>query len=253
MNPLMTDYPLSIQRTPVIIALDFADEMSTLAFVRQLNPQMCQLKVGKELFTATGRNLVEKLIAQGFKVFLDLKYHDIPNTVASACKVAADMGIWLVDMHVSGGRRMMEAAVNAIAHCTHPPKLIGVTVLTSMSQDDLRELGFRQPAEQLVLQWANLAKSSGLAGVVCSAQEARTLRQHLGEDFLLVTPGIRLETDGNQDDQRRIMTPEQALYAGANYLVIGRPITLATEPVLVLQQINQIAARDWHKPPFQAA
>ena len=238
MNPLITDYPLSTARTPVIVALDFANEHDTLAFVRRLSPELCQLKIGKELFTATGRSLVEKLIQQGFKLFLDLKYHDIPNTVAQACKVAADMGVWLVDMHASGGRRMMEAAADAVANYHHRPQLIGVTVLTSMEQGDLRELGFTQTPEELVLAWAALAKDSGLDGVVCSAHEAHALRQSLGNEFLLVTPGIRLDVAGNNDDQRRIMTPQQALAAGSNYLVMGRPITQAADPVAVLQQIN---------------
>lgn len=238
MNPLITDYPLSTARTPVIVALDFANEHDTLAFVRRLSPELCQLKIGKELFTATGRSLVEKLIQQGFKLFLDLKYHDIPNTVAQACKVAADMGVWLVDMHSSGGRRMMEAAADAVANYHHRPQLIGVTVLTSMEQGDLRELGFTQTPEELVLAWAALAKDSGLDGVVCSAHEAQALRQSLGNEFLLVTPGIRLDVAGNNDDQRRIMTPQQALAAGSSYLVMGRPITQAADPVAVLQQIN---------------
>ena len=238
MNPLITDYPLSTARTPVIVALDFANEHDTLAFVRRLSPELCQLKIGKELFTATGRSLVEKLIQQGFKLFLDLKYHDIPNTVAQACKVAANMGVWLVDMHASGGRRMMEAAADAVANDRHRPQLIGVTVLTSMEQGDLRELGFTQTPEELVLAWAALAKDSGLDGVVCSAHEAQALRQSLGNEFLLVTPGIRLDVAGNNDDQRRIMTPQQALAAGSSYLVMGRPITQAADPVAVLQKIN---------------
>lgn len=238
MNPLITDYPLSTARTPVIVALDFANEHDTLAFVRRLSPELCQLKIGKELFTATGRSLVEKLIQQGFKLFLDLKYHDIPNTVAQACKVAANMGVWLVDMHASGGRRMMEAAADAVANDRHRPQLIGVTVLTSMEQGDLRELGFTQTPEELVLAWAALAKDSGLDGVVCSAHEAQALRQSLGKEFLLVTPGIRLDVAGNNDDQRRIMTPQQALAAGSSYLVMGRPITQAADPVAVLRQIN---------------
>ncbi len=162
MNPLMTDYPLSTQRTPVIVALDFANEHDTLQFVRQLSPDLCQLKIGKELFTATGRQLVEKLVHQGFKLFLDLKYHDIPNTVAQACKVAADMGVWLVDMHALGGRRMMEAAANAVANQLHRPYLIGVTVLTSMEQTDLAELGYTQSPEQLVSQWAAFGTTIGL-------------------------------------------------------------------------------------------
>lgn len=241
MNPLVCDDALAPVKTPVIVALDFACERDTLQFVRQLNPSLCQLKIGKELFTATGRSLVEKLVNQGFKLFLDLKYHDIPNTVAQACKVAADMGVWLVDMHAAGGRRMMEAAADAIANSSHQPYLIGVTVLTSMTQEDLCEIGFQAAAPELVLNWAKLVQSSGLDGVVCSAQEATMLRQNLGQEFLLVTPGIRLDTANNQDDQRRIMTPKEALLAGSNYLVMGRPITQSANPVAVLQEINQLA------------
>lgn len=241
MNPLMTNYPMQTERTPIIVALDFADEWETMQFVRQLSPDLCQLKVGKELFTATGRALVEKLIQQGFKVFLDLKYHDIPNTVAQACKVAAQMGVWLVDMHASGGRRMMEAAADAMAAYAEPPKLLAVTVLTSMEQADLAELGWTQSAEQLVLRWAKLAKDSGLDGAVCSAQEATLLRAEMGNDFLLVTPGIRPNINHQEDDQRRIMTPQQALKAGASYLVIGRPITQSSNPTVVLREINQTA------------
>ena len=244
MNPLIadTEYPAA-RRTPVIVALDFADEKSMLEFVRRLSPDLCRLKIGKELFTATGRSLAEKLIHQGFELFLDLKYHDIPNTVAQACKVAAQMGVWLVDMHAGGGRRMMEAAANAVANFSRRPQLLGVTVLTSMTEEDLRELGFDLSAPQLVEKWASLAQSSGMDGVVCSAQEAALLRQKLGQDFLLVTPGIRLDTAANQDDQRRIMTPEQALAAGSSYLVMGRPVTQAVDPVAVLRVVNESARR----------
>ena len=238
MNPLIADFNAVEQRTPVIVALDFADADTTLQFVRQLDPSLCQLKIGKELFTSTGRSLAESLIGQGFKLFLDLKYHDIPNTVAQACKVAADMGVWMVDMHASGGRRMMEAAAEAVAHYQHQPLLIGVTVLTSMEQTDLAEIGLSAPIEDLVVRWAKLAQSSGLNGVVCSAQEAAPLRQHLGSDFVLVTPGIRLNVEGNHDDQRRIMTPQQALAAGSSYLVMGRPITQAVNPIAILREIN---------------
>ena len=243
MNPLITDPAPAPSRTPVIVALDFATEAETVAFVRRLDPTLCQLKIGKELFTATGRKLAENLVNQGYKLFLDLKYHDIPNTVASALRVAADMGVWMVDMHASGGRRMMEAAANAVANFSRRPQLLGVTVLTSMSEEDLRELGFDLSAPQLVEKWASLAQSSGMDGVVCSAQEAALLRQKLGQDFLLVTPGIRLDTAANQDDQRRIMTPEQALAAGSSYLVMGRPVTQAADPVAVLRAVNESARR----------
>lgn len=241
MNPLISDVVCSVQRTPVIVALDFANETDTLNFVRQLNPALCQLKIGKELFTATGRKLADYLIHQGFKLFLDLKYHDIPNTVAQACRSAAEMGVWMVDMHASGGRRMMEAAADAVANYAHRPLLIGVTVLTSMEQSDLLEIGLTVSPEEQVLRLAKLTHNAGLDGVVCSAHEASSLRANLGEDFVLVTPGIRLNVAGNQDDQRRIMTPSEALAAGSSYLVMGRPITQAADPVAVLNQVNMLA------------
>ncbi|MDO5059040.1 MAG: orotidine-5'-phosphate decarboxylase [Neisseria sp.] len=240
MNPLMSDFSQA-QRTPVIVALDFANEADTLNFVRRLSPDLCQLKIGKELFTATGRRLAETLINQGFKLFLDLKYHDIPNTVAQACRVAADMGVWMVDMHASGGRRMMEAAAEAVANHAQKPLLIGVTVLTSMEQQDLADIGLTAPVEELVVRWAGLAQNSGLDGVVCSAHEAAPLRAKLGSEFVLVTPGIRLDVAGNQDDQRRIMTPAEALAAGSSYLVMGRPVTQAADPVAVLREVNRVA------------
>ena len=241
MNPLITDSALSDSRKPVIVALDFADEASTIQFVRRLAPSLCRLKIGKELFTATGRSLAESLIHQGFKLFLDLKYHDIPHTVAQACKVAADMGVWMVDMHASGGRRMMEAAAEAVAGYGTKPLLIGVTVLTSMEQSDLAEIGLNIAPEEQVIRLAKLAQSSGLDGVVCSAQEAAPLRRELGQDFVLVTPGIRLNVAGNNDDQRRIMTPAEALAAGSTYLVMGRPVTQAADPVAVLREVNRVA------------
>ena len=238
MNPLIIDTQnMTSHLSPVIVALDFADEKQTLQFVRRLSPELCQIKIGKELFTATGRHLVEQLVNQGFKVFLDLKYHDIPNTVASACKIAAQMGVWMVDMHASGGQRMMEAAAEAVSQFQQRPYLIGVTVLTSMTQTDLAQTGVDRSIDEQVMHLAKLSQQSGLDGVVCSAQEAVILRDQLGKEFLLVTPGIRLNSK-SEDDQRRIMTPKDALAAGSSYLVMGRPITRSADPVLLLQQIN---------------
>ncbi len=238
MNPLIIDTQnMTNHLSPVIVALDFADEKQTLQFVRQLSPELCQIKIGKELFTATGRHLVEQLVNQGFKVFLDLKYHDIPNTVASACKIAAQMGVWMVDMHASGGQRMMEAAAEAVSQFQQRPYLIGVTVLTSLTQTDLAQTGVDRSIDEQVMHLARLSQQSGLDGVVCSAQEAVILRDQLGKEFLLVTPGIRLNSK-SEDDQRRIMTPKDALAAGSSYLVMGRPITRSADPVLLLQQIN---------------
>ena len=238
MNPLIIDTQnMTSHLSPVIVALDFADEKQTLQFVRRLSPELCQIKIGKELFTATGRHLVEQLVNQGFKVFLDLKYHDIPNTVASACKIAAQMGVWMVDMHASGGQRMMEAAAEAVSQFQQRPYLIGVTVLTSMAQTDLAQTGVDRSIDEQVMHLTRLSQQSGLDGVVCSAQEAVILRDQIGKEFLLVTPGIRLNSK-SEDDQRRIMTPKEALAAGSSYLVMGRPITQSADPVLLLQQIN---------------
>lgn len=221
----------------IIVALDYSDAISALALVTRLDPALCRLKVGKELFTAAGPHLVEQLQRCGFEVFLDLKFHDIPNTTAQACKAAAALGVWMVNVHALGGRRMMEASQQALAKVSKPPKLIAVTVLTSMAQEDLAELGITvTPAEQ-VLRLATLAQASGLDGVVCSAQEAALLRKQLGAEFCLVTPGIR-PGDASADDQSRIMTPRAALENGSSYLVIGRPITKAVDPLQALQQIT---------------
>ena len=223
--------------TPVVVALDYPSAQPALELVEQLRPRLCRLKVGKELFTRSGPALVEELQRRGFEVFLDLKYHDIPNTVAAAVRAAAELGVWMVNVHASGGRRMMEAAAEALQGVTHRPLLIGVTVLTSMGDDDLRELGYTQGAGERVLSLAALAADSGLDGVVCSAQEAPALRAQRGGDFCLVTPGIRLAGD-DAGDQRRVLTPAQAVAAGADYLVIGRSITGASDPLAALQRVH---------------
>jgi len=197
---------------------------------------MCRLKVGKELFTATGPHLVESLQQLGFEVFLDLKFHDIPNTTAQACKSAAALGVWMVNVHALGGRRMLEAAREVLANVERRPQLIAVTILTSMAQNDLREIGIESSPAQMVSRLARLSQECGLDGVVCSAQEAAILRAQCGADFRLVTPGIR-PAQAAADDQSRIMTPRAALAAGASYLVIGRPITQAPDPLRALQDI----------------
>jgi orotidine-5'-phosphate decarboxylase len=216
------------------VALDYPDAAAALALVRQLRPELCRLKVGKELFTAAGPRLVEGLVAAGFDVFLDLKFHDIPSTVAKAVAAAGRLGVWMVNVHASGGTQMMRAAREAIP--AGGPLLIAVTVLTSMSQRDLDELGVALPLPQQVLHLAGLAQHSGLDGVVCSAEEARAIRERLGDDFLCVTPGIRLAT-AEADDQQRVMTPEAALDAGSTHLVIGRPVTGAEDPAAALLAI----------------
>lgn len=223
----------------ILVALDFSSEVEVLDFIAPLNPASCRLKVGKELFTALGPSLVEKLIERGFDVFLDLKFHDIPNTCAKAVAAAAQLGVWMVNVHASGGRRMMEAAREAVDKAKHKPLLIGVTVLTSMEPGDLAEVGVTvATADEQVLRLARLTKDSGLDGVVCSAREAPLLRKELGKDFCLVTPGIR-PAGAEIGDQRRVVTPTDALAMGSNYLVIGRPITQSKDPVAVLEMINR--------------
>ncbi|KKO46492.1 orotidine 5'-phosphate decarboxylase [Arsukibacterium ikkense] len=227
--------------TPVVVALDYASQSDAFNLVAQLDPALCRLKVGKEMFTHFGPGLVTALQQRNFDVFLDLKFHDIPNTVAKAVQAAADLGVWMVNVHASGGSRMMTAAHEALQQFgASKPKLIAVTVLTSMEQSDLTELGILlTPAEQ-VEKLAALAFASGLDGVVCSAQEAIALKQKFGNNFQLVTPGIR-PASSNTDDQKRIMTPAAAIAAGVDYLVIGRPITQASSPLAALQAIvNEI-------------
>lgn len=223
--------------TPVIVALDYEKQADALNLVSQLDPRLCRLKVGKEMFTHFGPQFVKELQQRQFDVFLDLKFHDIPNTVAKAVKAAADLGVWMVNVHACGGTRMMTAAKDILVDFgADKPKLIAVTVLTSMEQADLLELGITlSPAEQVV-KLATLAAKAGLDGVVCSAHEATLLKQTLGNAFQLVTPGIR-PADSKADDQRRIMTPQQAKQAGVDYMVIGRPITKADDPLAALQSI----------------
>lgn len=222
----------------VVVALDFDNKEKALAFVDQINPADCRLKVGKEMFTYFGPEFVKTLVDKGFDVFLDLKFHDIPNTVAKAVTAAAELGVWMVNVHASGGSEMMAKAKEALSvYGDKAPLLIAVTVLTSMGQEDLDGLGIKKtPAEQ-VMHLASLAKSAGLDGVVCSAQEAEMLKTSLGQEFKLVTPGIR-PAGSSTDDQNRIMTPEKAIGIGVDYLVIGRPITKASNPHQALTDIN---------------
>lgn len=230
--------PNSDSFSPIVVAMDFSDADACLQLASQLSPAFCRLKIGKELFTLAGPQLVEKLQGQGFDIFLDLKYHDIPNTVAKAVKVAAELNVWMVNVHASGGRRMMEAAKESIAQFSQPPLLIAVTVLTSMDASDLADIGLTLTPEEQVIRLASLAKNSGLDGVVCSAMEAQALKKKLGNAFCLVTPGIR-PADASADDQRRIVTPQQALQNGSDYLVIGRPITQAKDPAKACELIYQ--------------
>lgn len=228
----------------VIIALDFPEEKLALDFAKKVNPDECQaLKIGKELFVAEGPQIIEKVQALGFDVFLDLKFHDIPNTVAGALRAAARMDVWMTNIHVSGGRKMMDAAVNAVKSASHPPILIGVTVLTSMGPADLFEIGVENAGNSAsinsVKRLALLARECGLDGVVASGEEAKMIRHDCGDEFLIVTPGIRMH-DGATNDQIRIVTPEVAIKSGADYLVVGRPITQAADPNLALTAFNSM-------------
>ncbi|MBA1444281.1 MAG: orotidine-5'-phosphate decarboxylase [Chromatiales bacterium] len=228
---------MSDNTSRVIVALDFPDETSALELVEKLDPCMCRLKVGKEMFTRLGPSFVEQLSGKGFDIFLDLKFHDIPNTVAAACSAAADLGVWMMNVHASGGRRMMEAAAERLAVRSERPLLVAVTILTSLSKEDIAEVGYHgEPAEN-VLRLADLSLSSGMDGVVCSPREASDIRGRVGNDFLLVTPGVR-PLDAAADDQRRVMTPADAINAGSSYLVVGRPITAAANPLQALHAIN---------------
>jgi orotidine-5'-phosphate decarboxylase len=225
----------------IIVALDFSRADDALALTRRLDPARCGLKVGKELFVTAGPDLVRDLVARGFNVFLDLKFHDIPNTAAQACAAATALGVWMVNVHAAGGRAMLTAARDAVREAaraggTRPPKLIAVTVLTSLDDAALAETGVAGRAADQVLRLARLAQDCGLDGVVCSAQEAAALRAALGAGFLLVTPGIR-PAGSATDDQARIVTPAAALAGGADYLVIGRPITRAADPPGALAEI----------------
>ncbi|WP_233970617.1 orotidine-5'-phosphate decarboxylase [Pectobacterium versatile] len=224
--------------SPIVVALDYANQQAALSFVDRIDPQDCRLKVGKEMFTLFGPQFVQTLQQRGFDVFLDLKFHDIPNTVAHAVAAAADLGVWMVNVHASGGSRMMTAAKEALVPFgKDAPLLIAVTVLTSMDEDDLRGLGITlSPAEQAE-KLAVLAHNSGLDGVVCSAHEAQRLKQVCGQAFKLVTPGIR-PVGSDVGDQRRIMTPIQAQQAGVDYMVIGRPITQSADPAQTLREIR---------------
>jgi len=226
----------------IIVALDFADGAEAMALAARLDPQKCALKVGKELFVAAGPDAVRRMIDRGFRVFLDLKFHDIPNTVARACAAATRLGVWMLNVHAAGGRSMMRAAREAVdrvaaERAAGKPLVIAVTVLTSLGADDLEDIGFPGTPDALVLRLARLSQDCGLDGVVCSALEAPTLRKALGPRARLVTPGIR-PSDADAGDQARVATPVAAIANGADYLVIGRPITGSPDPVAALDRIN---------------
>ncbi|EBB7370432.1 orotidine-5'-phosphate decarboxylase [Salmonella enterica] len=234
----------AITESPVVVALDYHERDKALAFVDKIDPRDCRLKVGKEMFTLFGPQLVRDLQQRGFDVFLDLKFHDIPNTTARAVAAAADLGVWMVNVHASGGARMMAAARDALAPFgKDAPLLIAVTVLTSMETSDLRDLGVTLSPAEHAERLARLTQQCGLDGVVCSAQEAVRFEQVFGAAFKLVTPGIR-PAGSEAGDQRRIMTPEQALSAGVDYMVIGRPVTQSVDPAQTLKDINASLKRE---------
>ena len=228
---------VEVNSSRVIVALDVPTSADALAIASRLDPRQCRVKVGKEIFTAAGPALIERLTVLGFEIFLDLKFHDIPNTVAAACREAAKLGIWMIDVHAFGGRSMMQAAREAIEGVQRRPLLVGVTVLTSMNETELREIGIASTPMDAVARLARLVQECNLDGVVCSAQEAKMLRKLVRTDFTLVTPGIR-PAGTTSDDQQRITTPAQAVADGADYLVIGRPITRAADPQKALECIN---------------
>jgi len=222
--------------SPIIVALDASTTAEAFSLADRLSPALCRLKVGKELFTAVGPQVIEGLQQRGFEVFLDLKFHDIPNTVGAACRVAAALGVWMVDVHVSGGPAMLDAARHAVDSVAKPPILVGITILTSLQSADLQQIGMQGQVPEAVLRLAQLGHHHGLDGVVCSAAEAASLRMTLPADFQLVTPGIR-PSGSDLNDQVRVVTPAQAMRLGSNYLVIGRPITQSSDPLSTLQNI----------------
>ncbi len=234
----MTSESRIVTSSSVVVALDYRDKDSALAFVDRIEPRDCRLKVGKEMFTRFGPGFVQALQQRGFEVFLDLKFHDIPNTAAHAVAAAADLGVWMVNVHASGGARMMTAAREALLPFgKDAPLLIAVTVLTSMEASDLQDLGVTLSPADYALRLAALTQRCGLDGVVCSAQEAVRMKQERGQAFRLVTPGIR-PAGSEAGDQRRIMTPRDAKAAGVDYMVIGRPVTQSADPAQTLRDIN---------------
>lgn len=228
----------NVNEPRIIVAMDYPTAKLALALVDRLDPSMCRLKVGKELFANGGPSLVEQLVLKGFDVFLDQKYHDIPTTVAKACKVASTLGVWMMNVHAMGGPKMLEGARDAIDSCQHKPLLIAVTALTSMDQSQLDAVGIQGKPQEVVSRLAGLAKDARLDGVVCSPNEVATLRKEHDAGFRLVTPGIR-PAGADNDDQKRVSTPEAAIDAGSDFLVIGRPITEANDPISALQNINK--------------
>jgi len=225
-------------KSKIIVALDFSDSRTALAFVDQLTPDACRLKVGKELFMVGGPKLVENLVGRGFSIFLDLKFHDIPNTVAKACTNASKLGVWMINVHAMGGPEMLDAARKSIPKEPGAPLLIAVTALTSLDQSNLLDIGFSEQLENVVLKLTQMARRYNCDGVVCSAREAGFIRNKFGSDFLRITPGIRLPGD-SPNEQKRVMDPINAIKQGASFLVIGRSITQSSNPMEIIDKINR--------------
>ncbi len=231
--------PQSTPRSPrIIVALDFPDRRPALELIERLDPAACRVKIGKEMFTRYGPPLVEEITRRGFDLFLDLKFHDIPNTTAAACAAAADLGVWMINLHAGGGRKMMATARERLDALAAPPLLIAVTILTSLSREDIAETGLSGEPSDNVQRLARLAADSGMDGVVCSPREASQVRAATNDRFLLVTPGVR-PAGSATNDQQRIATPSDALAWGSDYLVIGRPITAAEDPAQALTTIRK--------------
>ena len=226
-----------IRNRALIVALDYARATDALKMAAKLDPDFCRVKVGKELFTRSGPGVVRKLTSMGFDVFLDLKFHDIPNTVARAVLAAAETGAWMVNVHASGGGQMMEAARQALDTLDNRPLLVAITVLTSMDEAELRSTGVPGSLDEQVLHLASMASLSGLDGVVCSAREAQAIKARCGASFVTVTPGIR-PSGASVGDQKRVVTPGEAIAGGSDYLVVGRPITQAQDPMQVVEAVQ---------------
>ena len=222
--------------SPIVVAIDKASLNEALQLADQLDPSLCRVKVGKELFTRCGPQIINELHSRGFEVFLDLKFHDIPNTTAQAVLAAADMGVWMVNVHASAGLVAMQESKKRLVDAGHDTLLIAVTVLTSMTEEGLKGIGVDVAVTEQVERLALLTKEAGLDGVVCSAQEASQFKQLCGQQFQLITPGIRM-AEGSADDQKRICTPSEAMQNGSDYLVIGRSITQAADPIHKMTQI----------------
>jgi orotidine-5'-phosphate decarboxylase len=230
---------VATRNNKIIVALDFEDQSQAMALVNTLSPRLCNLKVGITLYTKLGPDFVKLLVTKGFDVFLDLKFHDIPQQVYGACKSAANLGVWMINVHALGGLAMLKKARDAVSQLEgQKPLLIGVTILTSMQQEDIKEIGLNEAVDSTVMRLAGLCKQAGLDGVVCSPHEANAIKQEFGNDFITVTPGIRL-ADANVHDQKRIMTPQAALNHGADYLVMGRSITEHQAPNELLHSLMQ--------------